>query len=180
MRSSNTARRRDPMAGRKSYMYMHTSAAPVLPQEDYSYEKPRRKKRIKPDSNYDYVRVAEKQSIGIWSFVAAMIVCCAFALCYLFVTANISAIKTEIKETQALTQKTKTVNENLEIILSENTDLEAIRKIATTRLGMQTAADYQIRKINVQKDSYTISYDDKVAEEKNRTILEKMGLTSKE
>lgn len=180
MRSSNTARRRDPMAGRKTYMYMHTSAAPALPQEDYSYEKPRKKKRIKPDSNYDFVRVAEKQSRGIWTFAFAFIVLCAFALCTLVVNARISSIKAEIKETQALTQKTKTVNENLEIILSQNTDLEAVRKIATTRLGMQTAADYQIKKINVQKDSYTISYDDKVAENKNKNVLERIGITGKE
>ncbi|MBQ6555849.1 MAG: hypothetical protein IJR45_02255 [Firmicutes bacterium] len=180
MRNTNTARRRDPMAGRKNYMYMHTSAAPVFPQEEYDYEKPRKKKRIKPDSNYDYVRVAEKRSSAVWQLVFPLVIVCAFALCFLVVSAKISAVKTEIKETQALTQKTKTVNESLEILLSESTDLEEVKKIATTRLGMQTAADYQIRRINVQKDSYTINYEDKVAEEKNRTILDKIGITGKE
>ena len=176
----NTARRQSSVSGRRSYMYMHTSAAPVFPQEDYSYEQPRKKKRIKPDSNYDYVRVDEEKNTNIFTFAMPFAAIVFFAMAVLVVNACISSVKTEIKETHDLTEKTKAVNENLEVILSENIDLEEVKKTATTRLGMQTAAPHQIVKINVQKDSYSVSYDDEVADDKNRTFLEKIGITKKD
>ena len=60
------------------------------------------------------------------------------------------------------------------LMINATTDLDAVRETATTKLGMQPAAPYQIVKINVVKDSYTIQYDDQMAEEKNKSLLNRL------
>ena len=41
---------------------------------------------------------------------------------------------------------------------------------------MQNAAEYQMVSINVEKDSYSVQYDDQVADSKKGTFFEKLGI----
>ena len=172
-------RRINPAQGRNSYTYIRGNAAPALPQEDYygvPHKKLRRPKQKIEQNNDSFTRVSEKINPSIFWLLLCTVIIAGCAIGLLCVNANISALKTQIRETQALTQKTIASNERLENTLSEAVDMDEVKKIATTRLGMQTAAPHQIVKINVEKDSYSVQYDDQVADSKNKTILEKIGL----
>ena len=177
---STAPRRINPAQSRISYTYMRGSAAPAYPQEEYDYRQngrvERKKAKTAQPQMYQYTRYREKVNPSIFYalFAIVMVVFCSIAV--LCVSANTSALNAQIKETQALTQKTNAANERLENMLSSAVDMDEVKKVATTRLGMQTAAPYQIVKINVEKDSYSVQYEDNVADSRKKTFLEKIGL----
>ncbi len=64
---------------------------------------------------------------------------------------NIAAMKAELETIQE-------DNEYLRTSIEDNLDLKAIEQEAL-KLGLQKPAEYQITKINVPKESYTVQYD---------------------
>ena len=177
----NTApRRMNPAMGRNSYSYIRGNAAPAFPQEDYSYRPGRRQQQRRPKpvpvETVGFTRYDEKANRSIWYvlLLTVSIVLCSIAL--LSINSSISAVKSQIRQADALTQKTIGVNEQLEYMLSNAVDMDKVKQVATTRLGMQTAAEHQIVRINVEKDSYSIQYDDQVKNNGKKTLLERIGL----
>ncbi len=179
---STAPRRINPAQSRISYTYMRGSAAPAYPQEEYGYrpkgrpENEEKKVKTAQQQIYHYTRYREKTNPSVFYALFAIIAVVFCSIAFLSVNANISALNAKIKETQALTQKTNAANERLENMLSSAVDMDEVKKTAVTRLGMQTAAPYQIVTINVEKDSYSVQYEDKVADSGKKTFLEKIGL----
>ena len=174
----NTAPRRvNPAKGRSSYSYVRGSAAPAYPQEYYDY-RPRKLKRRKvrpaPVVTESFTRCEEKVNTSIGYVVMIVAIIVALTLGFLSVNSKISAVENDIRQTESLTKKTRAVNEQLENMLSEAVDMDKVKKIATTKLGMQTAAPHQ--NINVEKDGYSIQYDDQVANSKKKSLTERLGL----
>ncbi|MBQ9519209.1 MAG: hypothetical protein IJR59_04880 [Firmicutes bacterium] len=174
----NTALRRiNPANGKNSYSYVRGSAAPAY-TDDYGYRpkpKRRRVKKAKPQ-NEIYERYEEKVHPFVSYAIIGAVAFCIGALMVLSMNAATSSVKSEIKETEALTEKTRAVNEQLENMLSNAVDMEEVKKTAVTKLGMQNAAEYQMVTINVEKDSYSVQYDDQVADAQKKPFLEKIGL----
>ena len=155
-------------------MYMSTSAAPVFPQEEYP-----RKKRPRPrpqlvETENNIIRVREKRSIYLMYILLCIAITVSLAIGLLSIYARKSELKAEINKIESLTQRVNASTERVEMMINATTDLDAVRETATTKLGMQPAAPYQIVKINVVKDSYTIQYDDQMAEEKNKSLLNRL------
>lgn len=177
---STSPRRINPAQSRSSYTYLRGSAAPAYPQEDYGYRsdgRPAKKKaKIVQPQIYSYTRYREKVNRSVLYALIGIAIVMGCSIAVLCVSANTSALNARIKENQALTQKTNAANERLENMLSSAVDMDEVKKTATTRLGMQMAAPYQIVTINVEKDSYSVQYDDNVADSKKKTFLEKIGL----
>ena len=177
---STTPRRINPARGRNSYTYIRGSAAPAYPQEEYIYRpdgRPARKKpKPVPRVTENYTRCRDAITPALINVVLMGFVVAVCALLVLGVNAKVSAMRSEIKQTQALTQRTNAANDRLENMLSQAVDMDEVKLIATTRLGMQTAAPHQMVTINVKKDSYSVQYEDPVADSKNKTFLEKIGL----
>ena len=175
----NTAPRRvNPARSRHSYTYIPGSAAPAYREEDYSY-KPRRPKKRTPRPapvSASFTRYHERMnpSLRYVLVIATVLGLCSLGL--LSINENISQVKSEIRATEALTEKTRSVNEQLENMLSEAVDMDEVKRTATTKLGMQSAAPHQIVNINVEKDSYSVQYDDQVANARKKTLLERLGL----
>lgn len=180
----NTAPRRYNSTNyRTNYGYMQGSAAPVFPQEEYPrYDRSgervlaKRKKKHKPHIEYVAAMDEDNDSLIIpYQIVLALAIVLIFALCLLSINAKISGLKAEIREVNQLTQKCIDVNERLSVNMAENTDLNEVKNVASTRLGMQVAAPHQVVTINVPKDNNTIHYDDRAAELNKKTFLEKIG-----
>lgn len=176
----NTAPRRiNPANGRNSYSYIRGSVATAYPQEDYTYRQPRprrRKVRPAPVVTDSYTRLQEKINPSVIYPLLGIVVVFAFMIALLSVNERISLVKNEIRQTQALTKKTESVNAQLENMLSNAVDMEEVKRTAITKLGMQSAAPYQIVNINVEKDSYSIQYDDQAASAEKKTFLEWVGI----
>ncbi len=60
-------------------------------------------------------------------------------------------------------------NEYLRTSIEDNLDLKYIEQEAI-KLGMQKPAEYQLMKINVPKESYTVQYDTKAQPEEQSFI----------
>lgn len=176
----NTAPRRiNPAKGRNSYSYVRGSAAPAYPQDDYYYRPHRAKRRrLKPAPTVteSYMRFHERMNPSISYVLLIAVVVCLCSLGLLSINAKISLVKNEIRQTNTLTQKTQAANAQLENMLSNAVDMEQVKRTAITKLGMQNAAPHQMININVEKDSYSIQYDDQVADSKKKTFLERIGL----
>lgn len=151
---------------------MNSSAAPVLPQEEY---RPSRPKKRAPEPRQEHrTRVGEKINPAVIVMVLVCITIAALCIGLLSINARKSEVKSEMRRVEALTDKINSSTERLEMELNATIDMEAVRETATTRLGMQPAAPHQIVTINVAKDSYSVQYDDKVAQTKNKNLLEKI------
>ena len=79
----------------------------------------------------------------------------------------------------------KSENALLAIDVSEQMDLDTVKKIATEKLGMVEPQPYQIQYIDVPEQSYTLHYNDETEQpkeqnEENTLVRTIVGLFKKE
>lgn len=130
--------------------YNNTSVA-----QDYSYRsynKAVKRKAVR--------RSAQKESIDLSlpkTFVTIAILF-IFTLSWLCTFASNSSRRDNIAAMKAELETIQEDNEYLRTSIEDNLDLKAIEQEAL-KLGLQKPAEYQITKINVPKESYSVQYD---------------------
>lgn len=143
---------------RNNYIYNNTSEAYELYTEPEVYSEPKRhRKRAKKAKELE--KSTETMPLGMLKVFVCIGVAFGMTIGFLNVTASNSARQTELLE---LKENLETINENnayLETQLNETIDLKRIESIAETRLGMTKPKSYQIKYIDVPKESYTVQYD---------------------
>ncbi len=106
----------------------------------------------------EYSLVHRVALVGIMLFMAALAIgfLCVYGYNY-ELSSDIASLREELNEL-------KEDNYYLESDFDNNLNLDYIEEVAINRLGMQKPLSYQIKYINVPKQSYTILYN--TAEEK--------------
>ena len=137
--------------GYGSYVYGSTVRAYTVKKDVKKKETPREPKVVKLVEGGAMHRVA---IICIAVFTAMLIILflCLYGYNY--------KLGSEIAELQESLDELKEDNYYLESDFDNNLNLEYIEKVAVEKLGMQKPSSYQIRYINVPKQSYTILYDE--------------------
>ncbi|OGO85851.1 MAG: hypothetical protein A2Y24_00510 [Clostridiales bacterium GWE2_32_10] len=72
-----------------------------------------------------------------------------------------SSVSYKQNQIKKIEQKIKLVQDDLydaKVAIAESMDTENVTKVATEKLGMVKAADYQIVYINIPEESYTVKY----------------------
>ncbi len=150
-RTVSSARSRDLSSGYGYSSYNNTSVA-----RDYSYrsyEQAHRKKTVRK-------RQPEKESIqlSLPKTYATIAIIFIFTLSLLCTFASNSSRRDEIASMKAQLESIQEDNEYLRTSIDDKLDLKALEQEAI-KLGMQKPAEYQLMKINVPKESYTVQYD---------------------
>ncbi|MCD7778964.1 MAG: septum formation initiator family protein [Clostridiales bacterium] len=133
------------------YNYGSTARAyTALPDKSKSRENEESVETIRID---EYGRVHRVALIGIMILMAVLAITflCLYGYNYQL-SSDISSLQSELNEL-------KEDNYYLENEFDNNLNLDYIEDIAINKLGMQKPSSYQIKYINVPKQSYTILYD---------------------
>lgn len=133
--------------------YNYTSTA-------YDYEKeykssPSINKRIKKVKKEKYVKAEQGIKFLSLKSITTFTIIVTFIIAIIFIEALIIQRKFDIDTLNAELKEITENNKNLETELAKNLDLEYVEHVATTELGMQKPAYYQIVHINVPKESYS-------------------------
>ncbi len=143
---------------RNNYLYNNTSEAYELYAEPEVYTAPQsRRKRAKRVKELE--KSTERMPLSMLKVFVCIGTVFVMTLGFVNITASNSAKQRELLD---LKDKLETINENnayLETQLNETIDLKRIETIAETRLGMTKPKSYQIKYIDVPKESYTVQYD---------------------
>ncbi len=135
--------------------YNHTSVAHDY-QLDYDYQpKIPINRRIKKIKKEKYVKVEQNLKILSLKFWSTFVILATFIISVIFIEALTIQRKFEIDTLNATLKEISENNKNLETELAKNLDLKYVEYIATSELGMQKPANYQIVYINVPKESYS-------------------------
>ncbi len=136
--------------GYAPYVYGSTARA---------YSVKREVRREKPQGP-KVVRLVEGGAMHRVAIICIAVFSAMLMICFLCLYGYNYKISTEISELQESLDELKEDNYYLESDFDNNLNLEYIEKIAVEKLGMQKPSSYQIRYINVPKQSYTILYDE--------------------
>lgn len=139
--------RRSPYA---SYNYGSTARA---------YTQRTTEKKKKEPEGPSMVRVDEYSSAHRIALIAVMLLLAVLTITFLCVYGYNYKLTTEIAELQTELNELKEDNYYLESEFDNNLNLDYIEEVAINKLGMQKPSSYQIKYINVPKQSYTILYD---------------------
>ncbi len=131
--------------------YNNTSVA-----HDYSYRSYEQAYRKKAVSR----RRREKESIqlSLPKTYATIAIIFIFTLSLLCTYASNSSRREQIASMKAQLESIQEDNEYLRTSIDDNLDLKTLEQEAI-KLGMQKPAEYQLMKIKVPKESYTVQYD---------------------
>ncbi len=138
-----------------NYNYNNTSEAYELYTDYDDYTQSRRKKAQKVKQ---LEKSTETMPLGTLKVMVCVVIAFSMAIGFVSVTAGNNARHREIIN---MREQLEALNENnayLETRLNETIDLKRIEEIAQTRLGMSKPKSYQIKYIDVQKESYTMQY----------------------
>jgi hypothetical protein len=150
-----------------NYVYNNSSEALELYPDYEEYTKRRRKTVKKPKT---LERSAERMPLSMIKVFVCVGVAFGMMVGFLNVNAANGAKSREILE---LREELEAINENnsyLETELNETIDLKKVEQIATTKLGMSKPQSYQIKYIDVPKESYTVQYETET--KKKETIVD--------
>ena len=155
---------------RYNYTYNNTSEAYEL----YTYEEDEiQSRRQKAKQAKEAALQREKMPVGMLKVMLCVAVVFGMSVTYLSVSAGNNA---RYREIVSMNEQLETLNENnayLETRLNETVDLKRIEELASTRLGMSKPKSYQIKYIDVQKESYTVQY--KTDSKDSLTFVEAMS-----
>ena len=138
-----------------SYSYSNTSEAFEL-YDDYDETALMRKRRKKAEKQI--VKSTEETPMVLLKIGTAVAVISVLAVAYLCIVAGNNLREREVL---GMREKLETMSQNnayLETKLNESIDLKRIEEMAGTRLGMAKPQSYQIKYIDVQRESYTVQY----------------------
>lgn len=137
-----------------SYVYSNTSEAFELYPES---EAPSRRRRVrrKTETSRQIVKTEEHMPVLMFQ----IFVCGAFMAAFLFVSIYIGTMnhqmESNIMDLTKEIEQVKQDNLNLETEFDKSVDLGKIEKIADEKLGMSKPRSYQVKYIDVPKESYT-------------------------
>lgn len=148
-----------------NYVYNNTSEAFELYPES---EMPLRRRRIRThrEPSREIVKTEERMPV----LMLQLVVCGAFMAAFLFVSIYIGTMnlkmKTDVMDITKEIEQVKQDNANLETEFNKSVDLGKIEKLASEKLDMSKPRSYQIKYINVPKESYTKQH---MAQEETKT-----------
>ena len=130
--------------------YNNTSVA-----HDYSYRSYNKAVRRKAVRQH---KQKESIALSLPKTFATIAILFIFTLSLLCTHASNSSRRENIAAMKAELESIQEDNEYLRTSIEDNLDLKTIEQEAL-KLGLQKPAEYQITKINVPKESYTVQYD---------------------
>jgi len=156
--------------------YNTTSNAYVYDYEYMALEEDRvRKQKVQEHRAIRQKEAVKRKSVvHRLKFVAA--IAFVFAGCILTMVTNATVDRYRVNNNKLRTELSTLKNENLNLVseMTDNTDLVYIEQQAKTRLGMVEPQGYQLKYIDVPKQSYTVQY----AAADIESMEEGFGLTS--
>lgn len=142
--------------------YNYTSVA-----HDYSYRSYEHTSRNK--AAVTRPRKKERTLLSLSKTYVTIAILFTFTLSFLCAQASNTGRREEIASMRAQLAAIEADNEYLRTSIEDNIDLKALEQEAV-KLGMQKPAEYQLMKINVPKESYTVQYDTKPQTEEQSFI----------
>ena len=154
-------------------------------EEEYALPKKqvkKQKKIKKKPSTTMQVRANRVYSIKI-ALVLGVFFCGTLAFMWSSALATSQRVETQNYKNKLADLKSE--NALLAIDVSEQMDLDTVKKIATEKLGMVEPQPYQIQYIDVPEQSYTLHYNDETEQpkeqnEENTLVRTIVGLFKKE
>lgn len=137
-----------------NYYYNNSSEA----FEIYTYDEEEYLSRRKKAKRIKQIKEEERVPVSIFKVITMSVVITVMAVGILSVNAANTRRQGEIVK---MREQLEALNENngyLEAKLNETVDLKRIEELAQSRLGMSKPKSYQIKYINVQRESYTVQY----------------------
>lgn len=159
-RNYNT-RDQQSMTNRGSSYYTYGNVAYELqpaPIPAYpSYDAEEQEQQRKAQERLDKVERREARMISA-KMVAVVLV--LFTGCLAFMGMNVIVANADVRNRQMRNQLSTVKEENaiLAAELTEQIDMNYIKEVATSRLGMSEPQSYQVVYIDVPKQSYTVQY----------------------
>lgn len=148
-----------------NYVYSNTSEAYELyPESEIPSRKRRTRRRVEP--NKQIVKTEEHMPV----LMLQVVVCGVFMAALLFVSIYIGTmnmkVESDIVKLSKEIEQVKQDNLNLATEFDKSVDLTKVEKVATERLDMTKPRSYQVKYIDVPKESYTKQH---VAQEETKT-----------
>ena len=170
----------------KAY-YTHGGAAYDIEPIEEEYAPPKKQikkqKKIKKNSSTTMQIKANR----IYSIKIALVLGIFFCgtLAFMWSSALATSQRVETQKYKDKLADLKSENALLAIDVSEQMDLDTVKKIATEKLGMVEPQPYQIQYIDVPEQSYTLHYNDETEQpkeqnEENTLVRTIVGLFKKE
>lgn len=144
-----------------NYNYNNTSEAYELYPYEFDEINGRRKKAQQLKK---LEKSAERMPLGMVRVFTCVVIAFGMAIGFLSVNASNNIRRREIINMREQLEQLNENNAYLETKLNETVDLKRIEEIAETRLGMAKPKSYQIKYIDVQRESYTVQYETKPEE----------------
>jgi cell division protein FtsL len=146
----------------KGYEYVHGSAARQLVYDVYEENQVlRAKKRYKSNRKIKLRMVVAILAV----FAAGLAVMCRYAI--------ITKVSYQINQREKVYEEIRNENSLLRVQIETKTDLNEIKEIAESRLGMQMPDKSQIVYIRVPRNDYTVLISPDVENEKNGNTVSK-------
>ena len=152
--------------GRTLYRYPSYNYGSTARAYSNSYDRQSNKRNKK--AAVETIRVEEYSVAYRTALIAVMLLMAALAIVFLCLYGYNYKLSSEISELQTQLNELKEDNYYLESDFENNLNLDYIEEVAVNRLGMQKPSAYQIKYINVPKQSYTILYD---TEDRDKSVL---------
>ena len=168
--------------------YSHGSEAYEIEREyDPSEKAVKRKKTTKRQQSVKTKLAMQRRANRLNSIKIVMVLAVFFCgtLAFMWSSALVTEQRVETQKYKDKLNELKNENALLAADVSEQMDLENVKKIATEKLGMVEPQPYQIKYIDVPEQSYTIHYEDDnkntVQQESENTLVRTIvGLFKKE
>lgn len=146
----------------KGYEYVHGSAARQLVYDVYEENQVlRAKKRYKSNRKIKLRMVVAILAV----FAAGLAVMCRYAI--------ITKVSYQINQREKVYEEIRNENSLLRVQIETKTDLNEIKEIAESRLGMQMPDKSQIVYIRVPRNDYTVLISPDAENEKNGNTVSK-------
>lgn len=146
----------------RGYEYVYGSAARQLEYD--VYEENQVLKAKKTYRSHRKVKLRMVMAI-LAVFAAGLAVMCRYAI--------ITKISYQINQRQKVYESIRNENSMLRVEIETKTDLNEIKEVAETRLGMQMPDKSQVVYIRVPRNDYTVLMSSDTGEEKNGNVTSK-------
>ncbi len=168
--------------------YTHGGVAYEIEQEYEPQKKAVKRKNTKNRQQSVKTKLAlQRRANRLYSIKIVMVLAVFFCgtLAFMWSSALVTEQRVETQEYKDKLSQLKNENALLAADVSEQMDLENVKKIATEKLGMVEPQSYQIKYIDVPQQSYTIHYEEdnkEAAQQKGENTLVRtiVGLFKKE
>ncbi len=146
----------------RGYEYVYGSAARQLEYD--VYEENQVLKAKKTYRSHRKVKLRMVMAI-LAVFAAGLAVMCRYAI--------ITKISYQINQRQKVYESIRNENSMLRVEIETKTDLNEIKEVAETRIGMQMPDKSQVVYIRVPRNDYTVLMSSDTGEEKNGNVISK-------